>query len=270
MNTMTSYKVCGCGTLKVEGALWQYVRTDFFVLAAPKLKAPPKDPPWDSAVARAEVAVQLVGGADEAGAMLFTGTGAEVRTALRMLRTALGAIGPNDPMPLGFAGDASPSGSDAKPPPCTLDARVLALVASFVTDTEVVTVREHADRWVRIEAPRVRASVLPMEGDGPRLVLGASMPSNADDVHELNAGLLQDDRDYALAQARYLVGAIERLVGEPHVLRTLPLPGALTTLAHGADEGGAPEFAVSLRFVAEACQHHGLGWPDLDATRAQA
>lgn len=149
-------------------------------------------------------------------------------------------------------------------------ARGLVAVASFVTDTEVVTVREHADRWVRIEAPRVRASVLPMEGDGPRLVLGASMPSNADDVHELNAGLLQDDRDYALAQARYLVGAIERLVGEPHVLRTLPLPGALTTLAHGADEGGAPEFAVSLRFVAEACQHHGLGWPDLDATRAQA
>ena len=264
MNKQTmTFAMVGRGTMTVQRALWQYVRCADFDLATPRLRLPDSGPPLDDAATRAEVAARL---RDASGPTLLATTGEKLRHILAAARAAVDARSADDPFPLGLVDGPVPSSDARQPPTRRIDARGLVFASAFFSAEETVTLRL-AEGGVAFEASRVRAFLRHLESDEPCLVVG-NEPTGTD--RALDVMRLRTERPYALGMTREIVAEVERIVGHTDDLRDEPLPTALRVFAEGAASGGADEYAVALRFLAEACEAHGITWAELHATRGQA
>jgi hypothetical protein len=243
----------GRGTVKVDGALWQYVRSDAAVLAAerlPQFKGAIGH--YDLPAARAVVQAQLT---CERGPAILDGNGKALTGLLDTLTRALGS----DPSDLG----QQPVGFGRGSPPPTIDARFLHLAAPFVGAEEAFTLATVDDRALRFDSRRVRLVVAQLGGP-PVLVVGGDLPP---DGVEIDCDRLMADRAYALAMARRFAREVEANVRRD-LLRQGPPHLALAAAAAVADEYGAREDAMALREIARACDVHQIAWTEIDAGRA--
>ena len=243
----------GRGTVRVNGALWQYVRSDSAVLAAeslPQFKGAMGR--FDDPAVRATVQAQL---GCACGPSLFEGTGKALREVLATITRALGSD-PNDlpQQPVGFV-----AGTD---PPRTIDVRFLHIAEPFVRDTEALTLTPVDNHSLRLDAPRVRLCVAQLQGD-PVLVIGGEIPA---DKQGIDGDRLATDRAYALAMARDLTRHTEQNL-DRGVLREAPPCVALAAAGEIAREHDALDDAMALREIAHACGLHGITWAEIDAGR---
>lgn len=253
----------GRGTMTVQRALWQYVRCRDFDLATPRLHFPEPGPPLDDAATRAEVAARL---RDASGTTLLATSGAKLKQIVTAAREVAEVRSAGDAIPLGLHDGPVPASDTGVPPTRRVDARALLFASSFFGAEETVTLRL-AEGGVAFEAPRVRAFLRELDEDTPCLVVG-NEPTGED--RALDVMRLRTDRSYALGMTRELLAEVERIVGHTGELRTESLPVALRVFAEGAAAGGADEYAAALRFLATACEAHGIAWQELDAGRGQA
>lgn len=243
----------GRGTVRVNGALWQYVRSSSAVLAAeslPQFKGAMGR--FDDAVTRATLQAKL---GCACGTALFEGTGKSLREVLATITRALGS-NPNDlpQQPVGFV-----AGTD---PPRTIDVRFLHVAEPFVRDTEALTLAVLDDRSLRLDAPRVRLCVAQLQGD-PVLVIGGEIPA---DKQGIDGDRLATDRAYALAMARRFARGVEANVSGD-LLRVGPPQLTLAAAGEVAAEHDALDDAMALREIAHACGLHGITWAEIDAGR---
>lgn len=246
--------VFGRGTVRVGGALWQYVRSDVMLLAAVRMTLPPDASlRFDGAETRARVSALLTG---DAARPVLEATGRFLREAEALFTREFTAYRAAAQFPVGFADT---------PTPLVLDGNAFPFVIPFLGVDARFTIARIDDRHVRLDGPRVRMVTCALDTE-PVLVFGGEAPAPGT---EFDVTRLSQDRDYARGHLRDALPRIEANVG-PAALREGSPAAALAAVAELAERHEAPEDAMFLRELAHAAAHHGFTWAELDADRAQA